>query len=1343
MKSVHIAFLLCLLANPTGASTVYFHKLEATNQLSQLSVMSISQDELGRMWFGTREGVNVYDGREILFYKGWVRGVQGEELWLGNDIHYVCRGKDGNMYIYSEENLYRYHVRGDFFRQLTFGGTTSTVVEDGGNVWFVQNDSIFRWDMEQDARKFVRVSPVTSPTALRITKDRLFIGARQGLSVCDYGEGDVRTYLDGVEIYSMFESRDEVIWIGTRMNGLYRMQNGRIEHLPYSKDGTGGIMDEQIREFAEDDEGNIWFGTFSGLQMYDVHHRQYARVDVPTYVGGLNHPSIFSLFKDHNGVIWVGSYYGGVNYFDPKRDGIVHYDYQDHTGHTLYYSLIGNMVKDKDGNLWLSTDGGGISCVDSSWNLVEQHTAGSGNALLHNNVKDIVYDEAHDCLFIGTYLGGLSRYDRRTKRFRNYLHQPATSAEGQGPGNVIHHLKLWQGDLYISSREGIFRLDIDHDRLERIAEDRYCEWFDIDEDGTMYLMGSRTFTYFPLENTQHRKTVWLDAHDGRGNLSQILVFHDKVHVCTLGSGLYLFNKKDETLQCFPKTDGGLPSNYCYAVHPVDSTRLLVLGDAGISLFSPAENQARTLKLESRTSGASMIDGCGLFTDGRLVYVGDTKGVTFFPLEEFEQSRLFTPYFSALLVNNLPVMPGDNSHILQQAMPFTHEIRLAAHQNNLTFRFLPQGSIYQHVQGLYEYQLHGFEKAWTPATEGIIRYTGLRPGNYELRVRPAGHPEAQKTLHIHIAAPLYATWWAILLYVLILSSAAAYWLWNRQQKHKLALSLEAGKRKQQALEFSLEKERIQAKYTDEVNREKLVFFTNVSHELRTPLTLIVSYVDSLLEERLPDALYHKLQRIRQHSQIMTQLVTDLLDFRKFSQDKARLSLSETDICSFIHDVYASFSYYAQHRSIQYTFKAAPESLTGWFDKRQLRKVFTNLLSNAFKYTPNGKEIHVSVTTYEGGVKITVQDTGIGISPEDVQHIFDRFYQGKRQDVTEQMAGTGIGLALTKRIVELHHGHIDVESRLGEGSVFIVCLPLAKEAYANDKRIDWNEHPEEEQDVQAPPFYPSSAEDTSEEEETAQSERTYTILVVEDNAEMRAALRRIFLPHYHVRLASNGQEAWEIVREKMPDLVVSDVMMPVMSGTELCARMKGDPESCHIPVILLTALNTPEENIKGLNQGADDYITKPFNARVLLARTGSLLHNRMLLRQQIGQKPVAEMDLSGISLYDQRLLQQVEEVVKRNLDNPDFDIPMLCREIGVSRSTLFSKFKLLTGITPNAFIANTRLQTAEEMFRKNPSLSVVEVSERCGFSTVAYFRQCFKEKYGKAPQTYRRELGQAAG
>ena len=419
--------------------------------------------------FGTREGVNVYDGREILFYKGWVRGVQGEELWLGNDIHYVCRGKDGNMYIYSEENLYRYHVRGDFFRQLTFGGTTSTVVEDGGNVWFVQNDSIFRWDMEQDARKFVRVSPVTSPTALRITKDRLFIGARQGLSVCDYGEGDVRTYLDGVEIYSMFESRDEVIWIGTRMNGLYRMQNGRIEHLPYSKDGTGGIMDEQIREFAEDDEGNIWFGTFSGLQMYDVHHRQYARVDVPTYVGGLNHPSIFSLFKDHNGVIWVGSYYGGVNYFDPKRDGIVHYDYQDHTGQPLYYSLIGNMVKDKDGNLWLSTDGGGISCVDSSWNLVEQHTAGSGNALLHNNVKDIVYDEAHDCLFIGTYLGGLSRYDRRTKRFRNYLHQPATSAGGQGPGNVIHHLKLWQGDLYISSREGIFRLDIDHDRLERIV----------------------------------------------------------------------------------------------------------------------------------------------------------------------------------------------------------------------------------------------------------------------------------------------------------------------------------------------------------------------------------------------------------------------------------------------------------------------------------------------------------------------------------------------------------------------------------------------------------------------------------------------------------------------------------------------------------------------------------------------------------------------------------------------------------------------------------------------------------------------------------------------------------
>lgn len=1324
----------------TDAKAVYFHKLESANFLSQPSVMTISQDELGRMWFGTREGINVYDGREIIFYKGWVRGSR-DRVWLGNDISYVCRGNDKNMYILSEENLYGYDVKGDFFRQLTFGGTTWTVVEDGGNVWFVQNDSIFRWDMQTDRRRYMRKSPVSKPTALRITKDYLFVGSRQGLFMCSYEGEDSKLYLKGLEIYSLFESRSEEMWIGTRMDGLYRLKDAEISRVPYSADGTQGTIDSQIREFVEDNDGNIWFGTFSGLQTYRISDKKYARIDVPMYVGGLNHPSIFSLFKDNNGVIWIGSYYGGVNYFDPRRNGIVHYDYQNYTGRPLYYSLIGNMVKDRDGNLWLSTDGGGISCLDKNWNLLEQFTAGNGSqSLLHNNIKDIVYDESRDCLFIGTYLGGLSRYDRQTHRFYNYLqHQPSQNS-GDSPGAVIHHLKLWRGDLYISSREGIFRLDPDRNHFERINENRYCEWFDIDQDGTLYMMGSHSFTFFSLDDVSHRKTVWMDSNGGHGSLSQVLAYQGSLYVCMLGSGLYRFDKKTEQLHCLSEIYEDLPSSYCYAVEPIDSTRLLVLSDKGISLLSLPEKQVSTLTLGTYATGASVIDGCGLFSDGHQVYVGDTKGVTFFSLEEFELSRQLTPYFSSLWVNNLLVEPGDKSGILQQALPFTQELHLQAHQNNLTIYFQLKGSMYQHTDVVCEYKLEGFDKEWTPVTEQRIRYTRLRAGDYDLFIRPVGNPEAVQKMSIHIAAPFYATWWAILLYLLVTGSVVAYWIWNRQQKHAWALSLETEKRKQQALEFSLEKERMQARYTDEMNREKLVFFTNVSHELRTPLTLIVSYVDSLLEERLPDALYHKLQRIKQHSQIMTQLVTDLLDFRKFSQNKGKLVLSELDIVRFAYDIYTSFSYFAQHRSINYTFSGTSGSLVGWFDRQQLRKVLTNLLSNAFKYTPNGREISVKVAPWDDGVKITVSDTGIGIAPEDVPHIFDRFYQGKRQDVTEQMAGTGIGLALTKRLVELHHGRIYVESKLGAGSIFNVFLPLAREAYEGDEHIEWNDSGEAEKTVENHPLYEACLETEEGEEDVAKTERRYTVLLVEDNQEMRAVLKRIFQPHYHIRLASNGQEALEVVRTKLPDLVVSDVMMPVMNGTEFCAQVKKDPDLCHIPVILLTALNTPEKNIEGLSLGADDYITKPFNARVLLARADNLLRSRMLLRQQIGQKPMAEVDFSGISLYDRNFLQQVETVVKQHLADQDFDIPMLCREIGIGRSTLFSKFKILMEMTPNAFITNVRLQAAEAMFRSNPSLSVSEVVVRCGFSSVPYFRQCFKEKYGKSPLAYRKELGQ---
>lgn len=531
MKQTYLFLLIGLLANVGVMKAAYFHRLEATNHLSQPSVMSISQDELGRMWFGTREGINVYDGREIHFYKGWVRGAEDKEVWMGNEISYVCRGKDLNMYFVSDNNLYCYDMKEDFFRQLTFGNTTQTAVEDGGVVWFIQRDSIFQWDMQAGKRTFMRKSPVPNPTVLRITKYNLFVGARQGLFVCSFrGDTDAMSFLKGVEIYSLFESKDEEMWIGTRMNGLYRMSNLKVHRVPYSAEGVYGTIDLQIREFVEDNEGNIWFGTFSGLQKYDVKKKRYERMDVPAYVGGLNHPSIFSLYKDDNGVIWLGTYYGGVNYFDPKRDGMVHYDYQNRTGKQLYYSLIGNMVKDKDGNLWLSTDGGGISCLDKEWNLLAQYTSGGYNSLLHNNVKDIAYDVSRDCLFIGTYLGGLSRYDRSTRLFYHYLPYQSSPTDGNGPGAIIHHLKMWKGDLYVSSREGIFRLDIDQNRFECVVDNRYCEWFDIDEEGTMYLMGEQSFTYFSLNDIPHKKTVWLDSYGERGSVSQILARPEGLYV---------------------------------------------------------------------------------------------------------------------------------------------------------------------------------------------------------------------------------------------------------------------------------------------------------------------------------------------------------------------------------------------------------------------------------------------------------------------------------------------------------------------------------------------------------------------------------------------------------------------------------------------------------------------------------------------------------------------------------------------------------------------------------------------------------------------------------------------
>lgn len=475
--------------------------------------------------------------------------------------------------------------------------------------------------------------------------------------------------------------------------------------------------------------------------------------------------------------------------------------------------------------------------------------------------------------------------------------------------------------------------------------------------------------------------------------------------------------------------------------------------------------------------------------------------------------------------------------------------------------------------------------------------------------------------------------------------------------------------------------------------------------------------------------------------MRRLISELLDFRKFEQKHVVLNVMEKDLVSFVKEIYLSFYEYSASHHITYTFNSKNNHLTAWFDPDQMQKVIYNLLTNAFKFTRIQGIIEVIISEKEDTIDLQIVDNGVGIDGKDIDKVFNRFYQAENNTETFRgSGGTGIGLALAKSIIESHHGTISVKSQPGYGSIFTVSLKKGNEHFIDNEgavivtdsatdNIKPNTLPDPlfmENMTEIPLL--SVAEDIKEE--------GYTILIVEDHEELLQTLISLFSPLYRVISARNGEEALQKAIEEQPDLILSDIMMPRMTGTEMCMRIKSNLDLCHIPVVLLTALTSSEQNMEGLQRGADDYIGKPFNAKLLIVRCNNLIRNRRLLQNKYKQQSTTDTKLLATNKLDLNFIEKVEKIILDNIDNPDFDVNHLAQEMALGRSTLFSKFKGLTGMTPNEFILNYKLKQAANFLRNNPEMQIGDISDRLGFSSARYFSRCFKSQFSVSPIEYRK-------
>ena len=1340
MRKILITLILltsiCLKIYP-----IYFKHIGMQDGLSQLSVMAIYQDQLGRMWFGTEEGISIYDGVRTTVYKPSEYHHQDNNP-IGNQTRFIAGDKEGNVFFDSDHSLIRYDIRTQKFACLQKHSVTCIASIDG-TIWVGISDSVFTWNPKKNKLDFVIKLENENQAATNFLKDsggRFWIGTTDGL----YSLNDdlsLTCIMLGEDIYDLYEDSKYNLWISIRMNGMYKRDvHGNFTRYRYDPSNPNNISSNQVRGFTEDNFGNIWIGTFTGLNKYNPISNKfevYARNPLP---GSMAHSSVFPVYKDRQGTIWIGTYYGGVNYFNPETDIFTVYAANDTRNDCLNYPFIGNMVEDKDNNIWICTEGGGLNYFNRKTKKFTYLMADERhNSIAHNNLKAIAYSPDRDKLYIGTHTGGLSIYDIRNKHFKNpYYEDPSYAVIA---GDRINDMSVYKDLLICTGPKGIFKMDLDSEKVSPLFNSgrnygNTC--FFIDSKGYIWIANNNGIWKINLTE-EKEQTLFRFGENGLGTnpISQIIEDKEgRIFLGTRGSGLYRYDEKEKQFIGYTTDNSFIASDYCYKLSLSTLNQLVITGDKGITFFDPDQNLFKIVELGTALPLPGINIGCGILVcPNGEIFVGSSNGMaTFFEQQLLNSSKDYQLYFSNLFINNEQVLPNDPNKVLTAALPFTRKIELAYNQNNLIFSFTSNNYVNTLKKTSYEYKLEGFDKKWIPCKDNNISYTNLNPGKYTLIVREIQYDpnlEQPRTIKmdIRIHTPWYASSLAYLIYFLLIAS--------------LLYSFYRFKKSQYMLQTSLKIERKEKEAIEELNQAKLQFFSNISHEFRTPLTLIISQIELLLQcSSLAPSVYNKLLKVYKNTYHLRNLISELLDFRKLEQGHMKLKVYEQNIIPFLKEIYLSFYEFASGRSISYNFTASEESILCYFDPKQMQKVFYNLLSNAFKYTKPNATIEMIIESKENEVTIKVMDNGIGISKEDMNKIFDRFYQAENCiSNIAKTPSTGIGLALTKNIIELHHGTIQAESTPGYGSIFIVRLLKGCTHFSKEELIE--ALPKREMEIQAPDTVAFSDQmemfiDNEQNEVPLEEDNvSRTILLVEDNEELLQVLNSLFSPTYHVLLARNGKEGLDKAREERPDIIVSDVMMPEMSGTEMCLKIKNDFDVCHIPVVLLTALTSAEQNIEGLRRGADDYINKPFNAKILLARCNNLVRNRIILQKKFSQEKDFDAQSLANNPIDQKFLDTVNLIIEQNLDNTGFDMSLMARELGLSRSSLYAKFKALTGMTPNDFVLNCKLKRATTMLTEHPEWQIADISDRLGFGSPRYFTRCFKAQFETTPAEYRKK------
>lgn len=1319
-----------------SANDIYFSKVGIEQGLSQLSVVTIYQDELGRMWFGTREGANLYTGNSI---RTFLPVPDDHNSLQSNLISTIVGDKNGTVYIHSHKGINKYDMVASRMT-LVERGNFETVAFADGKLWAAVGSTLYSYE-NNVKQKYVEI-PGNNTKIKRILiawDGRIFLGTLSAVYVVDKNRKVREVLKNCSQVSRIYEDSKKNIWIGTWEHGLFRLDiEGNVTN--YRASGGNSLSADFVRDICEDNQGYFWIGTRKGLDRLTVESSSFKHYD-PSEFGfqRLSNESVWVLYKDKQGTIWVGTYHGGVNYFNPEVNYFTYHDLQKGSFINKPFPIISDIAEADNGHLLLSTEGNGLIDYNPQDRTYVNYTRSdeNPNSLSADNIKTAYLDKDKQQLWLGMHLGGITLFDIPSKRFTRYENIKPEWEQS----NIVRAIVPYQGNLLVATYNGLFSFNPSIGKFTLFSENLHkaVQYFvDIkpDNKNNLWIAGNDLVKY-NLGNGNYVRYTHIPQDKNSisdNNPTKILIdSKNRIWVGTNGKGVNLYNEKTDNFTRYNSSNSDLRNDFISNLKESKNGYIVITTTKGFSMLDPESGKIYNYGKENGMPLNSLYNGGMALTKNGELYLAGMNGMVSF----FEERLTVTPkelsiHFVGLWVNNKLVQPDDKSGILKKSLAYTNALKLSHKQSVITIEFAADNFVPGNQQS-YRYRLLGSSDEWNELPPGVtkLNFLQLNSGKYKLELEAFsptdGNVNATTSLSIRINPPFYRSWLAYLLYLALLSVIIWRILEFSQSQLLLKTSLEYEKK---------EKENIEA-----ANQSKLRFFTNISHEFRTPLTLIAGQVDMLMQSHnVPPSIYNRILSIKRNTQNMQGLITELLEFRKSEQGHLSIKVGEHDFIHFLYEIFFSFQDHAKYRQIDFFFDCKEEKIMLWFDPMQMQKVFYNLISNAFKYTPQQGKIVLSVEDESDYVVVKVTDSGIGIKPEEISKVFDRFYQAEHGlNITNVTPGTGIGLALTKNILELHEAQITVNSQPEAGSQFVVKLKKGSSHFR-----------EEQKEILpgASKEYENQLADLDDEfmnrfvETNAEGKKEYTMLIVEDNEELAQMLKQIFEAIYNVEMAYDGEEGLEKTLELMPDIVLSDLMMPKMSGSEMCSKIKSNFIVSHIPVVLLTAQTAVEYNLEGLRLGADDYITKPFNVKVLITRCNNLINGRKLLQEKFSKQTEFSPHLLATNKLDQEFLEKANRVIEDNLDNPDFDVEMFSREMALGRTKLFGKLKGVSGQTPNEFIINLKMKKASKLLLEHLEYNISDIAYMLGFNTPKYFAKCFRDQFGVTPTEYRKAVEKEA-